>query len=89
MVVISDCSLITGDLTDNFRDKDVSLTGIFIASDIQIKIMPAIFSGIGYQMAVLPEDALRLQASRVTQRCEDPGKNVPWSGPLTAKYGPG
>jgi hypothetical protein len=76
MVVISDCSLITGDLTDNFRDKDVSLTGIFIASDIQIKIMQAIFSGGGYQMAVLPEDALRLQASRVMQRCDDPGKNV-------------
>ena len=67
MIVISAFSLSTGNLIDNFRGNDRSFTDIVIVSNIRFEIIQTNFLaellGIGNQVLILPEDALRLQAS--------------------------
>jgi len=67
MVVISAFSLSTGNLIDNFRGNDRSFTDIVIVSNIRFEIIQtnflAEFLGVGNQVLILSEDALRLQAS--------------------------
>jgi hypothetical protein len=61
MVVISAFSLSTGNLTDNFRGKDRSFTGILIVSNGGIEIVQIDIFGVSNQMPVLPQNALRLR----------------------------
>jgi len=67
MIVISAFSLSTGNLIDNFRGNDRSFTDIVIVSNIRFEIIQtnflAEFLGVGNQVLILSEDALRLQAS--------------------------
>jgi hypothetical protein len=48
-----------------------------MTSGIPVEIMRAGWSGVGDQMLMLSEDALRLQAPRAMQRRQDRRKNAP------------
>jgi hypothetical protein len=68
-------SVNSGICAEYLRCTRLSVTDIFIASDAPVRIVRASF-GRNDQMLVLSEDAPRLKASRVIQRCDDRCENT-------------